>query len=215
LPILGSATAHAVRGPRYSESKGSTPVLASEEATELLRGMDISTPIGLRDHAIVAAMTTPSRGSVRSWRSRSRITICRKNGGGSSSARKTPSSTKCPATTTWGEYLDAYIQAAGICDDRKGPLFRAASRMTNELSDGPMSRVDVWRMVRRRADDAGIETAIGCHTFRATGITDYLKNGGRIEVAQRMAGHSNAKTTGLYDRRNDDVSLDEVERIGI
>jgi integrase/recombinase XerD len=65
-------------------------------------------------------------------------------------------------------------------------------------------------MVRRRAADAGIETAIGCHTFRATGITD-----GRIEVAQRMAGHSNAKTTGLYDRRNDDVSVGEVERIGI
>jgi integrase len=67
----------------------------------------------------------------------------------------------------------------------------------------------------RRAADAGIETAIGCHTFRATGITDYLTNGGRIEVAQRMAGHSNAKTTGLYDRRNDDVSVGEVERVGI
>jgi integrase len=61
----------------------------------------------------------------------------------------------------------------------------------------------------------GIATAIGCHTSRATGITDYLKNGGRIEIAQRMAGHSNAKTTGLCDRRNDDVSLDGVERIGI
>ena len=78
-----------------------------------------------------------------------------------------------------------------------------------------MSRTDVWYMVRRRASDAGIETPIGCHTFRATGITDYLTNGGRIEVAQRMAGHSNAKTTGLYDRRNDDISVGEVERIGI
>src|ERR1019366_9257359 len=70
-------------------------------------------------------------------------------------------------------------------------------------------------MVRRRASDAGIETAIGCHTFRATGITDYLTNGGRIEVAQRMAGHSNAKATGPDDRRNDDISVGEVERIGI
>jgi integrase/recombinase XerD len=56
---------------------------------------------------------------------------------------------------------------------------------------------------------------LGTISVSATGITDYLKNGGRIEVAQRMAGHSNSKTTGLYDRRNDDVSLDEVERIGI
>ncbi len=78
-----------------------------------------------------------------------------------------------------------------------------------------MSRVDVWYMVRRRAADANIETSIGCHTFRATGITDYLTNGGRIEVAQRMAGHSNAKTTGLYDRRVDDISISEVEKVGI
>lgn len=78
-----------------------------------------------------------------------------------------------------------------------------------------MSRVDVWRMIQRRAADAGIETAICFQTFGATGIMDCLTNGGRIEVARRMAGRSSAKTTGLYDRRNDDVNLDEVGRIGI
>jgi integrase len=70
-------------------------------------------------------------------------------------------------------------------------------------------------MVRRCGADAGTETAIGCHTFRATGITDYLTDGGRVAVAQRMAGHSNAKTTGLYDRRNDDTNVGESESIGI
>jgi len=111
-------------------------------------------------------------------------------------------------------YLDAYIKAAAI--ESKGPLFRAVIGKTKKLVEGAISRTDVWYMVRRRAAaDAGIETAIGCHTFQATGITDYLTNGGRIEVAQRMAGHSNAKTTGLYDRRNDDISVSEVERIGI
>jgi integrase/recombinase XerD len=109
------------------------------------------------------------------------------------------------------EYLDAYLHAADIGDDRKGPLFRAAIGKKKKLGQGAMSRTDVWYIVRRRSADAGIETAIGCHTFRAT---DYLTNGGRIEVAQRMAGHSNAKTTGLYDRRNDDISGGEVERIG-
>jgi site-specific recombinase XerD len=78
-----------------------------------------------------------------------------------------------------------------------------------------MSRTDVWYMVRRRACDAGIETAIRFHSFRATGITDYLTNGGRIKVAKRMAGHPNAKTTGLYDWPNDDISVGKVERIGI
>jgi site-specific recombinase XerD len=213
--VVPSNPAHAVRGPRYSVSKGSTPVLSSDEARELLRGMDISTPIGLRDRAIIAAMTyTFARvGAVvalkvedyypqkkRWW-----LRLHEKNG----------KLNEMPCHHNLEEYLDAYIETAGIARDRKGPLFRAASRKTKELADGPMSRVDVWRMIRRRASDAGIETAIGCHTFRATGITDYLTNGGRIEVAQRMAGHSNAKTTGLYDRRTDDVSLDEVERIGI
>ena len=47
----------------------------------------------------------------------------------------------------------------------------------------------------------------------ATGITAYLKNGGKLEIAQQMAAHESARTTGLYDRRNDSVALDEIERI--
>jgi len=97
----------------------------------------------------------------------------------------------------------------------RGRLFRSVIGKAAQLSVRPILRGDLWRMVRRRASNAVIAMAIGCHTFRATGITDYLTNGGRIEVAQRMAGHPNAKTTGLYDRRNDDISVGEVERIGI
>ncbi len=207
--------AHAVRGPRHSVSKGSTPVLSSEEATALLKDMDVSTVVGLRDRALIAVMTyTFARvGAVvalnvedyypqkkRWW-----LRLREKNG----KVNEMPCHHKLEA------YLDEYIKAAGIGEDRKGPLFRAAIGRTKKLGAGAMSRVDVWYMVRRRAVDASIETSIGCHTFRATGITDYLTNGGRIEVAQRMAGHSNAKTTGLYDRRNDDISISEVEKVGI
>ena len=70
-------------------------------------------------------------------------------------------------------------------------------------------------MIRRRAAAADIATKIGNHTFRATGITAYLKNGGTLEKAAVMANHASTRTTQLYDRRRDDVSLDEVERIGI
>ena len=69
------------------------------------------------------------------------------------------------------------------------------------------------RMIQRRAYDAGMKTKIGCHSFRATGITEYLRNGGKLEIAQQMANHESARTTGLYDRRNDQVSLDEVKQI--
>ena len=71
------------------------------------------------------------------------------------------------------------------------------------------------RMIRRHAEAISLRTEIGCHSFRATGITEYLRNGGKLEVAQQMANHESARTTGLYDRRNDQVSLDEVERIAI
>jgi site-specific recombinase XerD len=190
-------------------------MLSSEEATALLKDMDVSTVVGLRDRAIVAVMTYTFAcvGAVvalnvedyYAQKKRWWLRLHEKNG----------KLNEMPCHHKLEDHLDAYIEAAGLRSDRKGPLFRCAIGKTGALTGKPMSRTAVWRMVRRRASDAGIETAIGCHTFRATGITDYLANGGRIEVAQRMAGHSNAKTTGLYDRRNDDISEGEVEKIGI
>jgi integrase/recombinase XerD len=112
-------------------------------------------------------------------------------------------------------YLEEYILASGITDDRKSPLFRTIRGRSGLLTANPLLQPNVWRMIRRRASAAGIKTKISCHTFRATGITAYLKNGGKLEIAQQMAAHESARTTGLYDRRDDEVSLDEVERIGI
>jgi site-specific recombinase XerD len=86
---------------------------------------------------------------------------------------------------------------------------------TGELTESPMSRVDVWRMIRRRATDAGLNAEICCHTLRATGITAYLNNGGTLKNAQLMAAHESPRTTKLYDRTGDEITLDEVERIAI
>lgn len=92
---------------------------------------------------------------------------------------------------------------------------RTARGKTQRLTPRRITQPEVYLMIRRRPSGAGIQTLIGCHTFRATGITAYLKNGGRLEVAQQMAAHESSRTTGLYDRRGDDISLDEVERIVI
>jgi integrase len=101
------------------------------------------------------------------------------------------------------EYLHAYIEGAQLAGGGKALLFRTAIGRTGTLSERPMSQADAYRMIRRRAADAGILTRIGNHSFRATGITEYLRNGGKLEVAQQMANHESARTTGLYDRRND------------
>jgi integrase/recombinase XerD len=78
-----------------------------------------------------------------------------------------------------------------------------------------MNRVDAYRMIQRRAPELGMSIRIGCHTFRATGITAYLEAGGTLENAQLMAAHESPRTTKLYDRTGDEITLDEIERIMI
>ena len=120
-----------------------------------------------------------------------------------------------PAHHTLEAYLDAYIEAAKTRDVGKAALFRSAASRTGTLTEKPMHRVDAWRMVQRRAADLGTRVRIGCHTFRATGITAYLEAGGTLENAQAMAAHESPRTTKLYDRTGDEITLDEVERIAI
>ena len=118
-----------------------------------------------------------------------------------------------PCHHTLEDYLQTYIDVAGLKDDPRGPLFRTIGRGTGQLTGTPLPQSNAYAMIRRRATAAGIDTEVGCHTFRATGITAYLKNGGTLERAAAMANHASTRTTQLYDRRSDEVSLDEVERI--
>ena len=111
--------------------------------------------------------------------------------------------------------MDAYIDAAGIRDSGKTPLFRSAVWHSGTLTDKAMNRVDAWRMIQRRAAAMGLKVRSNCHTFRATGITAYMDAGGTLENAQRMAAHESPRTTQLYDRTGDAITLDKVERIRI
>ena len=118
------------------------------------------------------------------------------------------------AVTAAEAYLDAYIQAAGIAGKKGTPLFRTVDRY-RKLTGERMHRNDVWRMIKRRARQAGVSERICCHTFRATGITEYMRNGGTLEKAQRMAAHSSSRTTNMYVRVEDELTLDEIERVVI
>ena len=190
-----------VRGPRYSVSKGKTPALTAEETRQLLEVCDTSHVVGLRDRALVALMvyTFARVGAVLAMRVEDYYTQGRR--GWVRLHEKGGKQHEMPCNHNLEEYLDAYIEAAGIHQDRKGFLFRTALGRTRKLSDRPMRQSDVHRMVRRREREAGIQTPIGCHSFRATGITTYLQNGGTLEKAQYMANHASARTTRLYDRR--------------
>jgi site-specific recombinase XerD len=211
--IVPHNPAASVRGPAHSTKKGKTPVLDATEARQLLDSIDVTTPIGLRDRALIALMVFSFArvGAALAMRvedvyvQQRRLWVRLREKGGKAHAM--------PCHHTLEMYLHAYLEQTGLCDDPKGPLFRTIARGTGQLSSTPLPQANAYAMVRRRAVAAGIDTKIGNHTFRATGITAYLKSGGTLENAAAMANHASTRTTQLYDRRHDDISLDEVERI--
>jgi len=211
--VIATNPASSVRGPKHSVKKGKTPVLTAEEARALIDSIDITTPMGLRDRALIGLMVytfarvgAALKMKVEDVYVQGRRTWVRLH-------EKGGKQHEMPCHHNLDEYLHAYIDGAALIGAAKAPLFRSATPHTGQITERPMTQADVYRMIGRRALAAGIQTRIGCHSFRATGITEYLKNGGKLEVAQQMANHESARTTGLYDRRNDQVSLDEVERI--
>jgi len=213
--VIAVNPASPVRGPKHSVKKGKTAVLSAEEARKLLDSIDPSSHVGLRDRALIALMvyTFARVGAalqmkiedVYTQKRRTWVRLHEKGG----------KRHEMPCHHNLDAYLHAYIVGAAIGSNPKNTLFPTAQGRTGLLSERPMSQADAYRMIRRRAIEAGIATKIGNHSFRATGITEYLRNGGRREIAQQMANHESARTTGLYDRRDDEVSLDEVERIVI
>ena len=209
--VVATNPAHAVRGPKHVVKTGKTTVLDADQARTLLDSIDISTLVGLRDRALIALMTYSfARVSaavamdVEDYHPKGKRWWVRlhENGG---------MRPELPAHHN----LEVYLEAAGIRDDKKGPLFRSANRRTGALTTKRMHRVDVWRMVQRRAPAAGLIVHVGNHSFRATGIAAYLNAGGTLENAQAMAAHESPRTTKLYDRTGDEITLDEVERIAI
>ena len=213
--IIPMNPASSVRGPKYVIKRGKTPVLTAVEARQLLDSIDTSTVVGLRDRALIATMlfTFARVGAVvgmkiddyyqigkRSW-------VRLQEKGGKDHA--------VPAHHSAEEYLDAYLKVAEHGRDKVAPLFRSAIGRTGRLADGPLTRHDALRIVKRRVRDAGLSDKTCCHTFRATGITAYLENGGNIENAQAIAAYESPRTTKLYDRTSDEITLDEVERIRI
>jgi site-specific recombinase XerC len=207
--------AGSVRGPRHVVTSGQTPVLDPAEARVLLDSIDTSTVVGLCDRALIGLMVySVSRISAALgmavedvFTQNPRLWVRLREKGGKRHAM--------PCHHNLEEYLTAYLGGPELRGDPKGPLFRTTGRGTGKLTRTVLPQANAYAMIRRRATAAGIATKLGNHSFRATGITAYLKNGGTLEKAAAMANHASMRTTQLYDRRRDELSLDEVERIVI
>jgi site-specific recombinase XerD len=212
--VLPTNPAAAVRGPKHVVKIGKTPVLDGDEWRRLVDAIPTETVRDLRDRALIATLTYGFARIGAALRMRVEDLQPRGSGWLIRLQEKGGKQHSMPCHHSLAEHLHAYIAAAGIAEDKKSWLFRTRSGHQGiTLSDKPMTQTDAWRMVRKRALAAGITAPIGNHSFRATGITAYLANGGALEHAQQMAGHESPRTTKLYDRTTERLTQDEVERI--
>ena len=211
--VMPTNPATSVRGPTHVVRMGKTPVLQPAEARLLLDTIDTSTLRGLRDRALLAVMVysfarVSAVVGIRVedyYQQGKRWWLRLQEKGGKHHA--------LPVHHKAEAYLDAYLDAAGIAAEKDAPLWRSMPR-AGGMGARRLSRVDVFRMIKRRVTAVGLGEA-NCHTFRATGITAYLLNGGTLERAQAIAAHESPRTTKLYDRTADEVTIEDIEKIGI
>jgi site-specific recombinase XerD len=231
--VTGQVVPHnpaaAVRGPKYVIKKGKTPVLTQDEARALFDAIDHRrdangcpvkkedsemTVADLRDRALIGTMVFSFAriGAVlamdvddyRQQGKRGWLRLHEKGG----------KHHEVPVHHRLEEYLDAYLAAGGIAGAKGAPLFRSIDAKRRLTGNRLVAR-DALAMIKRRARAADLGASICCHSFRATGITAYLRGGGSIERAAAIASHESTRTTQLYNRTDDAISLDEIERIQI
>ena len=184
LPVNPAA---AVRGPKHVVTKGATPVLTPAEARKLLEHIDTGTLAGLRDRALfsvmlysfarVSAVLGMRRQDYFQQGSRGWLRLHEKGG----------KRHDVPAHHRAAEALDKYVKAAEL-EEPKATLFQSVDPAGHRLTGRPLQRRVVLAMIKRRAAAAELPPSTCCHTFRATGITAYLSNGGTLEHAQQIAG---------------------------
>jgi site-specific recombinase XerD len=212
--VLEHNPAADVRGPTVQASTGKTPVLWEDDTRRLLDSIDVSHVVGLRDRALIATMlysfarvSAVVAMSVRHYEvmgARAWLVLHEKGG----------KEHRVPAHHKLVEYLEAYLDAAHIRAELDAPLFRSARGVRRQLTDRAIDRERALTMVKRRAADAGLPPhAVCAHTFRATGVTNFMMNGGSLEAAAQIAAHASTRTTQLYNRNPERIAQSEIERV--
>jgi integrase/recombinase XerD len=216
--VLTHNPALSVRTQRLVVSEGKTPVMEREEGRTLFDALDAGVAndgdiLLLRDRAMFAVMLfgfvrvgALCKMAVRDFEDEGATAylVLHEKGG---KERRIACHHKAR------EYLRAYVQAAGFDSRSHEPLFQSAPKRSGALSGKAMGRIAVWKTVKRRCKAAGLPSSISNHSFRATGLTLHQLNGGKLEDAQEMAGHADARTTRLYVRKSRKIAQAEFERV--
>lgn len=211
--VLSVNPAKAVKLPRTTSGTGKTPVIVSTQVRQILDSIPRQSQKDLRDRALIGLMvysffriSAALSLTVRDYELRGdqRWLVGEEKG----SKRH-----EMPVHPDLEDMMDEYLQITNLMNQPNELIFQSSTARGGYLTGKPFDRNSSWRMVRKRALAAGIHREIGNHSFRATGITTYLNNGGSLEDARIMANHSNSTTTKLYDRTKDVAKVSEIQRL--
>lgn len=203
-----------VRGERVRAVEGLTPEITPAQARALLDSIDTSSVVGLRDRAVIGclAFTAARAGAV------ARLTCGSLQSDGTHYLmrfhEKGGKIRGIPVRADLEKYLLAYLSAAGLTEAQPAtPLFRTADGRSGRLTPRGLTGVDVCRLVKRRLIAAALPTHLSPHSFRVSVATDLLNQNVPLTDVQYLLGHSDPRTSRLYDRRQQVVTRNLVERI--
>jgi integrase/recombinase XerD len=217
--ILAMNPAEEVETSRLSPSDLKTKVFLPGDVQKILASIDTSHVVGKRDRALLAILaytfarvSTVTRLHVKDYFEADCHFVVR-------FTEKSGKKIEIPVHHKLKEILDLYLEASGLKSQPDAFLFPVTAGQTRRLTTKPMTRIGAARMLQRRLDKAGLASFYTAHSFRSSGITNFLENGGTLEVAQRIAGHADSRTTKLYrttnlhDSREHKLSVEDVEHI--
>lgn len=205
--------AREVKTQPIRRAEGKTPALDVAQMHQLFESFDPEKLIDLRDRALIGVMAyTFSRVSAACQLTGAdyidlgrRVVIRLKEKGGVER--------EIPCHPVLAEYMDAWIKHAGLTGNNVSLFQTFTGQAHDTLSGRALSRDEALKMVKRRLARADLSSLFSCHSFRATGITTFLENGGQLETAQSIAGHADSRTTKGYDRRGSKLELAEIVRV--
>jgi len=199
--------------PRLERESAHTPVFEQNEIKAFLEAIKLDSLIDKRDKALCSVL-------LYSWARVSAVVALRvedyyerKGERWLRLHEKRGKIHEVPVHSKAREAIDQWLLASGLGSNTSAPLFPAfgKNKKTPELRH--MDRTSVWKLVQARAHASGLKKRVCCHSFRATGITEYMNAGGSLDIAQRMAGHSQLSTTKIYDRSQDRLTMAEIEKV--
>ena len=203
-----------VRGERATATEGKTIEIPPMEVRQLMNSIDTSHVVGLRDRLVIAllAFTAARVGAVVKLKIADvRISVANSL---LQLQEKRGKFRSIPIRHDLVEFLNAYLIALEYKDANQ-PLLRTAIGRTKQLTTSAMSAADVRCMLKRRLKDVGLPTHYSPHSLRVMAVTDLLNQGVSLESVQFLAGHSDPRTTRLYDRRQQQITRNLVERISV